>query len=53
LVGGGVVVVVVVVISTSLCSLVVEEELQCRRGNVSSQTTRFIMEESEQEIQGH
>jgi hypothetical protein len=36
-----------------LCSFMVEKELQCRRGNVSSQTTRFIMKKSEQEIQGH
>lgn len=27
--------------------------VQCKRGDVTSQTTRFIMEESEQEIQGH
>jgi hypothetical protein len=30
-----------------------KHDLQCRKGDVTSQTTRFIMEESEQEIQGH
>jgi hypothetical protein len=43
-----------VLLFDQLCaSFVIEKKLQLGWGNVSSQTTRFIMEESEQEIQGH